>query len=355
MKCEQCGSEVRPDQKFCSNCGARQKHEEVWRNSQGQVQTIDGKISNRRIALILFCGLCVVFYGIKSADCIDYLMERVKYGLPLGPLTAILEAMSNIWMCVFLVLIAVKSTAENRKRFLICLGCGGGMLVIIRLFLMIKLAILNPRGYSYSRGNLTSTGFFDSVEFILFFRRFAITLMGAVVTVAGVYVLLRSISDAPSAMDGWGKSGGDMEYGRTSAHLKTDRSLLIYILLSIVTCGIYSLYFIYGLSRDMNIACEGDGGNTAGPVKLILMSFVTFGIYDLVWFYSLGERIAANSPRYGVDVQESGTTVLLWRTLGVLLFGVGPLVALYMIIKNTNMLCEGYNHQHSETFLKEML
>ena len=40
--------------------------------------------------------------------------------------------------------------------------------------------------------------------------------------------------------------------------LQDDRSLAIYILLSIVTCGIYSYYFIYKMAHDVNIACEGD-------------------------------------------------------------------------------------------------
>ena len=34
--------------------------------------------------------------------------------------------------------------------------------------------------------------------------------------------------------------------------LKTDRSLVSYILLSIITCGIYSYYFIYKMAYDVN-------------------------------------------------------------------------------------------------------
>ena len=129
--------------------------------------------------------------------------------------------------------------------------------------------------------------------------------------------------------------------------LKTDRSLVVFILLNIVTCGIYSLFFIYALARDINVACAGDGRDTAGLIKLILLSFITCGIYDWIWYYNLGNRLASNAPRYGMNFQENGTTILLWRLVGMLLCGIGPLIAMNIIIKNTNMLCGAYNHQHN--------
>ena len=48
--------------------------------------------------------------------------------------------------------------------------------------------------------------------------------------------------------------------------VKEDRSLLMCILLSIVTCGIYSFYFVYKLAEDMNVLCAGDGEETAGYI-----------------------------------------------------------------------------------------
>lgn len=136
-------------------------------------------------------------------------------------------------------------------------------------------------------------------------------------------------------------------YMQAPFRLKTNRSLLVYILFNIVTRGIYGLYFTYALARDINVACSGDGRNTAGLVKLILLSFVTCGIYNWIWYYSLGNRIATNAPRYGMNFQEDGTIILLWRVFGILLCGIGPFIAIHIIIKNVNMLCGAYNHQHS--------
>lgn len=128
--------------------------------------------------------------------------------------------------------------------------------------------------------------------------------------------------------------------------LKTDRSLLMYILLTIVTCGIYSYVFIYQLAKDVNTACAGDGEETAGLVKFILLTMVTCGIYSWVWYYKLGNRLNNNAPRYGMQFQENGTTVLLWMLFGTWLCGVGFFISWNILIKNTNAICAAYNNQH---------
>ena len=128
--------------------------------------------------------------------------------------------------------------------------------------------------------------------------------------------------------------------------LKTDRGLLSYILLSIITCGIYSYYFIYKMAYDVNIACDGDGETTGGLVAFIVLSFLTCGIYAWIWYYKLGNRLANNAPRYNLSFQENGTTVIMWCLFGVLLCGIGPYIAMNILIKNTNAICMGYNKAH---------
>lgn len=129
----------------------------------------------------------------------------------------------------------------------------------------------------------------------------------------------------------------------TATRIPTNRSLIAYILLSIITCGIYSYYFIYSIARDVNTMCREDGEKTGGLLAFILLSFVTCGFYGLYWEYKLGNRLAANAPRYGITFQENGTSVLLWYLVGALLCGIGPWVAMHILIKNTNALAAAYN------------
>ncbi|MCM1056958.1 MAG: DUF4234 domain-containing protein [Firmicutes bacterium] len=128
--------------------------------------------------------------------------------------------------------------------------------------------------------------------------------------------------------------------------LKTDRGLLVYIILTIITCGIYSYYFLYRMAKDVNIACEGDGESTAGLLQFIVLSFVTCGIYSWIWYYKLGNRLAENAPRYGMNFQENGTTVLMWLLFGSMLCGIGPFIAMNILIKNSNKICNAYNQAH---------
>lgn len=127
-------------------------------------------------------------------------------------------------------------------------------------------------------------------------------------------------------------------------YIQTDRSLLVYIILSFITCGIYGFYFIYTIARDMNIMCSGDGDSTPGLGAYIALSIVTCGIYNLWWVYKIGNRLAFNGPRYGLQFQENGTTVLMWYIIGIILCGLGPWIGMYIIIKNTNAMAAAYNN-----------
>lgn len=151
--------------------------------------------------------------------------------------------------------------------------------------------------------------------------------------------LKSAFNDVRSSLSGGPPSG----FGQP---LKTDRGLLSYIILSIITCGIYSYYFLYKLASDVNTACEGDGETTAGLLQLIVLSYLTCGIYAWIWYYKLGNRLANNAPRYGMAFQENGTTVLMWQIFGAILCGIGPFIAMNILIKNTNKICDAYNRTH---------
>ena len=158
---------------------------------------------------------------------------------------------------------------------------------------------------------------------------------------------------APQGFPGYPPQGGQPPYGASSpvqpgapyqaGPVQTDRSLAAYILLSIVTCGIYGLYFFYRLAKDVNTMCTGDGESTPGLAAFILLSIVTCGFYAFYWYYKVGDRLAANAPRYGLSFQENGTSVLLWCIVGYITCGIGSYVAMYFIIKNTNALAAAYN------------
>ncbi len=127
------------------------------------------------------------------------------------------------------------------------------------------------------------------------------------------------------------------------AKVNTSRGLIKVILFSIITCGLYELFFINGISNDMNTMCKDDGLKTKGIIGFIVLSCVTCGIYPLVWFYGVANRVSENAGRYGLTITENGMSWLLWSLFGSMLCGLGPLIALNTLCKNLNRLGEAYN------------
>lgn len=66
------------------------------------------------------------------------------------------------------------------------------------------------------------------------------------------------------------------------------RSIAMCVILSIITCGIYGIYWMIQLNDEIN-EIVGDTQATSGGV-VFLLSFVTCGIYGLYWLYKMGEK-----------------------------------------------------------------
>ena len=147
--------------------------------------------------------------------------------------------------------------------------------------------------------------------------------------------------DVPSVQPG-------VTYAPTSFHkpVQTDRSLFMYIILTLVTCGIYGIYFIYKLAEDANEMCFEDGEKTPGLGMYFLLSLVTCGFYSYYWLYKIQNRFQAAGPRFGIPVTESGTTVLVWYIFGSLLCGIGSFIGMNIIITTANKIGTAYNMKY---------
>ncbi|HEY5561480.1 MAG TPA: DUF4234 domain-containing protein [Clostridiaceae bacterium] len=60
------------------------------------------------------------------------------------------------------------------------------------------------------------------------------------------------------------------------------RSLTTLILLSIITCGIYSIYFWYTYNEDINLVCADDNDPNPNYIVVILLSAITCSIYGII-------------------------------------------------------------------------
>lgn len=129
--------------------------------------------------------------------------------------------------------------------------------------------------------------------------------------------------------------------------LRTNRGLLKYILLGIITLGIYPLVAMYHISEEINIVAAKDGKKT---MNFLLLAFIftpiTFGIADLVWFHRICKRMGAEIDRRGISYGFGAGTFWGWNILGALI-GIGPLVFIHKFFKAMNLLNESYNKEIS--------
>ena len=94
-----------------------------------------------------------------------------------------------------------------------------------------------------------------------------------------------------------------------------ERSIAVSIILSIVTCGFYSWYWLVCLNDDLNTLTNKN--DTPGGMVLIL-TIVTCGIYGLYWLYKSGEKIDYLKQSKGESPASSPIVLLV---LGI--FGLG--------------------------------
>ena len=128
------------------------------------------------------------------------------------------------------------------------------------------------------------------------------------------------------------------------AQLKTNRGMIKFILLNIITFGIYSLIFFSNISTDINtIASRYDGKKTMHFCLLFfIIAPITLGIGAIVWYHRVCARIGAELNRRGLGYSFGAGTLWGWLVLGSLIF-VGPFVFLHKLCKAMNLLSENYN------------
>ena len=93
------------------------------------------------------------------------------------------------------------------------------------------------------------------------------------------------------------------------------RNVAVYFILSIVTCGIFGLYWFCTLNDDTN-KISGHPEATGGVVALLL-SIVTCGIYAIFWMYNMGTRLDEAKAKRGLSVSNAGTLYLILTIFGL--------------------------------------
>ena len=95
-------------------------------------------------------------------------------------------------------------------------------------------------------------------------------------------------------------------------HSIKERNIVVAIILSIITCGIYNIYWLVKLNNE-SLILANEKGPSGGVV--ILLNLITCGIYGFFWWYKMGvcsDKINGN---------DKGNSPVLYIILSILGLG----------------------------------
>lgn len=92
----------------------------------------------------------------------------------------------------------------------------------------------------------------------------------------------------------------------------TERSIALAIILSLVTCGIYGIYWFIVLTNEANIL-SGEASDTSGGMAFLL-TLITCGIYGWFWAAKMGDKV---DKIKGVPVGNSKVLFIILQIVGL--------------------------------------
>ncbi len=111
-----------------------------------------------------------------------------------------------------------------------------------------------------------------------------------------------------------------------------ERNVALAIVLTIITCGIYGLYWIAVLHEDSKLAAHDDDG-TSG-VLVVVLSIVTCSIYLFYWAYKMGERM--NKAKQMRKIPFDTSTPILYIILAIFGLNIVNLALIQSDLNNFN-------------------
>lgn len=97
----------------------------------------------------------------------------------------------------------------------------------------------------------------------------------------------------------------------------TNRNIILSVVLSFVTCGIYMLYWMASITNDANIVSDESSDTSGGLV--VVFAIITCGIYTIYWFFKMGKKLYTAGQKSGKSISDNSIVYLL---LGIFGFGI---------------------------------
>ena len=95
-----------------------------------------------------------------------------------------------------------------------------------------------------------------------------------------------------------------------------EKSIGLCVVLSLVTCGIYSIYWLYTIAHDLNDLCESQNQEKgAEPGLVVVLSIVTCGIYLLYYLWKAGKMVSSLTRSNGHHPSDDSIVLMVLSIL----------------------------------------
>ena len=93
-----------------------------------------------------------------------------------------------------------------------------------------------------------------------------------------------------------------------------ERNIVVCIVLSIITCGIYGIYWFITLTDD-SARANNDPDFTG--VKAFIFTLITCGIYSIYWNYKIGKELYEANQKHGINASDNSVLYLILSIFGL--------------------------------------
>lgn len=111
------------------------------------------------------------------------------------------------------------------------------------------------------------------------------------------------------------------------------------LLLNVITCGIYNLFWMYSTTEDIKYLSNRQ--DVPSGITAIILSLVTCRLYEIYWYYRIGSVIQGIYNQNNLVSPVSGSKYMVLFLVGFILsfcFGIGTiLIALMPLIVQSDI------------------
>ncbi len=128
-------------------------------------------------------------------------------------------------------------------------------------------------------------------------------------------------------------------------YMSEERSIWKYIFLGVLTCGIYDLWYVHNISKDVNKLYKDKQERLPGVGAYFLLCLVTCGIYSLFWWLKAAKMIENEGRRRKLDIGDLNPPFIILCFVLSYFCGFAQYIAIHQIFETMNKLAADYNRE----------